>query len=1457
MRTRVRKLLIFFLVLLLASAGLVYYVWQQSFKLPDKLVNRVREFARSFHDIDFDTESLKINFPEHTIHARNLKVMLPGEKAFIEASEATVFLASGTGPLDLYFTRAVIEKIEFNGLKFDATAPRPENASGEVSIFRIPAREVLINGLNLDTSVSVFNLPDFKARFIRNRRNANLEMSFSKGPVGGTGHLIAMLGLDTGEASINFNWRQDDFSSFIPLIFLSHRYGLNITSGGASISLNYRGNLVKRLRAPSADLPRLLNKELTGSLGINSCNFNWAGIQCKTDIKLVKEDNAPWKGSFAADTASGSLKVSGEWLGNEEKLTSFQAEASCHNFSLNKQMFELLDIKLANTDPGSIDFDGNFSGNIDVMTGSGTAQARNWKYQNKLVELADFNWVLNDQHAVSMNGGMVTELGDLLASSTFFVSGARKGQGSIAGDLDKIDLQKLKPFIEAPVGGKCSGPFKIVFDLQHPASTTYDMRLVMEEGKFYSFAPDQLSARVFGTGKDWNLSNPVASFRDGGLISFDGLITSEKFAANVNVENVDLSVFSIPGRIASGVATLKASIGGPLLHPVVKGDLISENPSIMGIPVESFRSQLSVHGTTLTLAPVVIKQSENGMLDGFFSIDLLNGDLKSFRLSFQRLPVSVISGFLPGGLAELVTDGGLSGSVSFGRQNGRNVWNFLVEGHKLVLAGENIESIYLEGNTLAKQTEIKSFFVRAFGGNLNLTGQINASDKFNGSLEIESLQFEKFAMLRARFPGLAGELNAQGAIEWDGTKRSGAFTVFTRNMKTQNRDLGNFGGEISVDDAGLQVKSGEFDKLGLKITGDLDWRGRQPYSATLEMNKVDLSFIPEFYGVKTFDYGGLLATGKCQVQGDLVTISPDLINLHFDSLRIQKENDVIVSNRPIEVIYQNNGVEIRSLELKYRQGILGVEGVFTPGKNAALMLNGRNFSVKALGRLFDLPNWNYDGSLSAEARLFGDLDKIKLKASAQIEEFVAGGRKIPEIKAKIDGDRTGIDIADAFVKLNSSSFNLKGRVDFAENFVPSNINLHLFVPQGPISDLAVYLPEVIREANGSVKADLTLVGNPASPEIAGDLHLTAEELAFSSMRKPLTKVDFLISTDDRVINIDRLEANLGRGKLFGTGQVDFRDSMGSITAHISGQKLDLSFMNLEISNASAGVNIRGDLYNPILAGKIFVPRGKFNLTSDLLAKRKPIDFVFNSLNYHFDVEVPRNFWLKSSFLNSEMRGKFSISGDLENMKLDGGISCVQGKLYFKQRQFLIETGEIKFGGVDNSFDPQIYVKSEGQIQSTKVFLTLHGRVSSFTTQIYSTPPMEEGDLLALLTLGRDLNTAMHSDSKELFETEILEGLKNSYISALIGSTISTALNLDELFLSSLFDRTSGKSRAYIRVGKYIGKNIFMAYEGTMEQGQEESYIFEYRLPKGFVVNIEFKEPVKEQRIGVRSDWKFW
>ena len=43
-------------------------------------------------------------------------------------------------------------------------------------------------------------------------------------------------------------------------------------------------------------------------------------------------------------------------------------------------------------------------------------------------------------------------------------------------------------------------------------------------------------------------------------------------------------------------------------------------------------------------------------------------------------------------------------------------------------------------------------------------------------------------------------------IDWDGKRRRGNFTVFGKDIKTNDRDLGNYGGEIVIDDENLKLK---------------------------------------------------------------------------------------------------------------------------------------------------------------------------------------------------------------------------------------------------------------------------------------------------------------------------------------------------------------------------------------------------------------------------------------------------------------------------------------------------------------------------------------------------------------------------------------------------------------------------------------------------------------------------
>lgn len=1446
-------------VLLFCVSGLLYYAYQNSFNLPAPIIGRIKNLVKVSTNLDFDAQSLKLSVKEHILYAKKLSLTASGTLPFLEIDEAIVYFASGTGPLDFYHSRVMIEKIQINGLSYDISRPQPQaDSSKEIQDLKFPAREILVQNLKIKTPLITIDAPEFVASLLKSGKNANIHIDLGSDFFGGTGKILAVVDQAGGFSRARLHWKQPDFAKFLPLTFFAGLHGLTFTKGEADINLQWEGNLLDRVNHPKEKIADLFNQELFGTLAINDCQLSSEGKKSAVNLMVSRQQDKPWEITGALVTeARGEMKLSGNCTANESAIPNFLVQAEGRNIKLTESNFLNLGINLANTKPGELDFTGIFVGNDGKISAEGLARGRKWKYQEKLIHDADLKWAISEDLHLAIAGRLETEIGNLIATAGIQLAGPQKLQGQVSGDLQRIDLQSLKPFIESPVIGKCSGPFTVVFNLDKPENTTYDIDLEMRDGGFYSFKPDLLTTRIYGTGTNWNLENPVAFFEESGKITHKGSINSQAISGKLSVSNVDLRNFELSPQMVAGYANLEAEISGPLEEPHVRGQVWGENINIFGLQTESFKAQLNYKDHLLNLAPMVAKIAEDSAVDGFLSINLDTGEMVALKLSLQKLALTSLEKFFPENMAIGNDDGFVGGAISFRKSRGQNLWEFSLDGANMVVEGQTIDSAFLEGSILGKHGEIKSLFLRAFGGSLTLSGQFVDLNRFSGAVEVEAIKLENIQILEDLLPEIKGELSCQGDIDWSAENKTGKLTVFARNLQAMGRELGNFGGEVTIDRLGMRVTSGEFDQLGIKVDGNIAWAGNKPYKAEISLVESDLSFIPLAHGIKTFAPGGLVVTGNCLVQGDVNTKMPDNIDFKIESLRIQKENDVIVSNRPMQILYQNNGVEIRSLELKYRLGVIGVEGILAPGKNMAIMINGKDFSVKALGSLFDLPNWNYDGSLSLTARVYGDLNDPRLNALVNIDELSILGKKIPGVRAKVDGNLSEIRIEEATIQLPSSSFNLEGSVVLAKDLQPEKIDLNLSIPHGPITDLPEYLPSSFREASGTIEAKLNLIGKPFNPQITGDLKFRADQLGFTSMRKPLTNVVFTMSTNDRIINIDELSANLGKGKINGSGQVDFRDNLGSITANISAEKIDVSFMNLEINSASASASISGDLYNPIIISKILIPRGKFNLTTDLFAKQKKMDLFFDSLAYHVDVEIPRNFWVKSSFLNAEMRGKFTIDGDLEDVKLDGGVSCVQGSLFFRQKKFRIDTGEIRFGGIDNSFDPQIYVKSEGQIQSTKIFLTLQGRVSSFTPSIYSTPPMSEGDLLAMLTLGRDMSSAMQSDSKELFETEILDGLKNSYISALIGNTISTALNLDELFLSSLFDRESGKSKSFIRVGKYIGHNIFMAYEGSMYADEEETFIFEYRLPKGFVVTLEFKEPTQEQRIGVRYDWKFW
>ncbi|MEW6713215.1 MAG: hypothetical protein AB1403_25570, partial [Candidatus Riflebacteria bacterium] len=403
--------------------------------------------------------------------------------------------------------------------------------------------------------------------------------------------------------------------------------------------------------------------------------------------------------------------------------------------------------------------------------------------------------------------------------------------GLIEGSVLQVDLETLRKFVNFPVSGSGSGFFKVDLQTRNLASSSYEFDFDLKNSHIAAFQPEIIRGRIFGSGNQWKIENPSAEFSDGGLIELNGVVSPELLKADVLVENVDLKNFAVPQRIVSGSAFLKASISGSFADPQVSGEVWGSGLQIFSRDISSVKAQIQLQNHLLDLSPMVIIPQQEGMIDGFYSFNLENGETRSFKLNFQKLGVDFIGGFFPGVSAKEGLVGKVAGSISFKKQQNDDHWDFLIDGGSLNLYDQYIDSLFLEGSIIGGQGEIRNLFVRSAGGTLNVIGQVLGPERFDGSIEVEDIRLEKVSYLSSILPGLHGQLDMQGNLEWEGAEKKGYFTLFGEKIMANQRELGNLGAEVEVDNAGMKIIKAEFDRLGVALEGKVLWQGKKDYEA--------------------------------------------------------------------------------------------------------------------------------------------------------------------------------------------------------------------------------------------------------------------------------------------------------------------------------------------------------------------------------------------------------------------------------------------------------------------------------------------------------------------------------------------------------------------------------------------------------------------------------------------------
>jgi autotransporter translocation and assembly factor TamB len=265
-----------------------------------------------------------------------------------------------------------------------------------------------------------------------------------------------------------------------------------------------------------------------------------------------------------------------------------------------------------------------------------------------------------------------------------------------------------------------------------------------------------------------------------------------------------------------------------------------------------------------------------------------------------------------------------------------------------------------------------------------------------------------------------------------------------------------------------------------------------------------------------------------------------------------------------------------------------------------------------------------------------------------------------------------------------------------------------------------------------------------------------------------------------------------------------------------------------VVNANAVVKKGAEMVN--VSGNIQVV--KCLLTVPFRMRTIPLAAVRHNASYDLTITGDRNIWLRNRDVNIEMGTDVRVRWQPGTMTLSGVMNIIGGRIYYLgfTQPFDVTTGEFTFSN-SPELNPTLNVQAEAIVEPLDVEAVDTVNLSVSGTMLEPVFSLSSGSLTQtqiLLLLGLNLREMGSLVGSEIFAAGGGRGME--YLQNIVMRELEKAVGLDEIRLKTeLFG--SNKS-AKVTVGRYIGKDVFVAYSHDLFAPVKDEYKVEYYLGKG-------------------------
>jgi translocation and assembly module TamB len=201
--------------------------------------------------------------------------------------------------------------------------------------------------------------------------------------------------------------------------------------------------------------------------------------------------------------------------------------------------------------------------------------------------------------------------------------------------------------------------------------------------------------------------------------------------------------------------------------------------------------------------------------------------------------------------------------------------------------------------------------------------------------------------------------------------------------------------------------------------------------------------------------------------------------------------------------------------------------------------------------------------------------------------------------------------------------------------------------------------------------------------------------------------------------------------------------------------------------------------------------------------------------------------------NMQLSGSLAVTGEVNNPGITGSINTVTGDVFYLDRKFAIQKGNITFQNPDE-LNPSIYIEAKTEVTTFtprttqsitySINLIVTGNLEHPEVTFTSVPSLSEPNIISVLTLGTTIGSV---------GSDIASRIGSIVGNEIIGfgtRRLERLLDLESITVSGdIFNSQGDKDGSQLLVTKRLSDRLTLSYETAIGTLNKQSISILYRL----------------------------